>query len=89
MNLFWTGYALPTVILVAEILAIIVPLLLGVAYFTYAERKVIGYARALGLDAEKFAADYQKHYGYAPDYHAASAVADLVLAAADRMRERL
>ena len=34
--------ALPTVIIVAKILAIVVPLLLGVAYLTYAERKVIG-----------------------------------------------
>ncbi|MEC8083896.1 MAG: NADH-quinone oxidoreductase subunit NuoH [Pseudomonadota bacterium] len=34
--------ALPTVIIVAKILAIVVPLLLGVAYMTYAERKVIG-----------------------------------------------
>ena len=38
---FWTGYALPTAIIVGEILAIIVPLLLGVAYYTYAERKVL------------------------------------------------
>jgi branched-chain amino acid transport system substrate-binding protein len=28
-------------------------------------------------DAAKFAAEYQKRYGYAPDYHAASAVADV------------
>ena len=34
--------ALPTVIIVAKILAIVVPLLLGVAYLTYTERKVIG-----------------------------------------------
>ena len=34
--------ALPTVIIVAKILAIVVPLLLAVAYLTYAERKVIG-----------------------------------------------
>ena len=34
--------ALPAVIIVAKILAIVVPLLLGVAYLTYAERKVIG-----------------------------------------------
>jgi len=39
---FWNGYALPTVIIIAEIIAIIVPLLLAVAYLTYAERKVIG-----------------------------------------------
>lgn len=39
---FWTGYALPTIIIVAQILAIVVPLLIGVAYLTYAERKVMG-----------------------------------------------
>jgi len=39
---FWTGYAWPTIIIVLEIVAIVVPLLLGVAYLTYAERKVIG-----------------------------------------------
>jgi len=37
----WDAYGLPTVILIAEILAIIVPLLLAVAYLTYAERKVM------------------------------------------------
>jgi len=42
MASFWSGYALPTVIIVAQVLAIIVPLLLSVAYLTYAERKVIG-----------------------------------------------
>ncbi len=39
---FWEGYALPGVIIVGQILAITVPLLLSVAYLTYAERKVIG-----------------------------------------------
>ncbi len=39
---FWSGYALPGVIVVGQILAIVVPLLLSVAYLTYAERKVIG-----------------------------------------------
>ncbi len=39
---FWSGYALPTIIIVAQILAIVVPLLVGVAYLTYAERKVMG-----------------------------------------------
>jgi NADH-quinone oxidoreductase subunit H len=38
-------YGLPTAILVAEILAIIVPLLLAVAYLTYAERKVLAAAQ--------------------------------------------
>lgn len=28
-------------------------------------------------DAEQFAREYQKHFGYEPDYHAASAVADV------------
>jgi len=41
----WSGYALPTVITVAEILAIVVPLLLAVAYYTYAERKVLAWAQ--------------------------------------------
>ncbi len=41
----WTAYGLPTVILVVEIVAIIVPLLLAVAYLTYAERKVLAAAQ--------------------------------------------
>jgi NADH-quinone oxidoreductase subunit H len=42
---FLTGYGYPAAILVAKILAIIVPLLLAVAYFTYAERKVLAWAQ--------------------------------------------
>jgi NADH-quinone oxidoreductase subunit H len=42
---FLYTYGLPTVILVAEVLAIIVPLLLAVAYLTYAERKVLAAAQ--------------------------------------------
>ncbi|MBK18984.1 MAG: NADH-quinone oxidoreductase subunit NuoH [Rhodospirillaceae bacterium] len=38
---FWTIYALPTIIIVAQIVAILVPLLVAVAYLTLAERKVI------------------------------------------------
>ncbi|MEM7223992.1 MAG: NADH-quinone oxidoreductase subunit NuoH [Pseudomonadota bacterium] len=38
---FWDGYALPTILIVAYIIAILIPLLLSVAYLTYAERKVI------------------------------------------------
>ena len=45
MSGFFTGYVLPTGIIVAEILAIIVPLLLVVAYYTYAERKVLAYSQ--------------------------------------------
>jgi NADH-quinone oxidoreductase subunit H len=36
-----TGYVFPTAIILAQIVAIIVPLLLAVAYLTYAERKVL------------------------------------------------
>ena len=39
---FWATYVWPTVVIVAAIVAILVPLLLSVAYLTYAERKVIG-----------------------------------------------
>ncbi|MEX2649650.1 MAG: NADH-quinone oxidoreductase subunit NuoH [Alphaproteobacteria bacterium] len=39
---FWDTYVLPTALTVLGILAVVVPLLLGVAYLTYAERKVIG-----------------------------------------------
>ncbi len=41
----WRSYGLPTTITVAEIVAIIVPLLLAVAYLTYAERKVLAAAQ--------------------------------------------
>jgi NADH-quinone oxidoreductase subunit H len=42
---FWTQYGEPTALTVAEILAIIVPLLVAVAYLTYAERKVLAAAQ--------------------------------------------
>jgi NADH-quinone oxidoreductase subunit H len=45
MGNFWTGYALPTVTMVLEIVAIIVPLLVAVAYLTLAERKVLAAAQ--------------------------------------------
>jgi NADH-quinone oxidoreductase subunit H len=38
---FWSGYALPTLIIVGEVLAVVVPLLVAIAYLTYAERKVL------------------------------------------------
>jgi NADH-quinone oxidoreductase subunit H len=38
---FWNIYAFPTVVIVAQIVAILAPLLVSVAYLTYAERKVI------------------------------------------------
>ena len=37
----WTGYLWPTIYIVLQIVAILVPLLIAVAYLTYAERKVI------------------------------------------------
>ncbi len=40
---FWQSYIWPTLWIVFGIVAILVPLLLGVAYLTYAERKVIGW----------------------------------------------
>ena len=39
--MFWDGYAWPFVLIVASILAILVPVLLCVAYLTLAERKVM------------------------------------------------
>ena len=45
MASFVTVYVVPGAIMVAEILAIIVPLLIAVAYFTYAERKVLAWAQ--------------------------------------------
>jgi NADH-quinone oxidoreductase subunit H len=38
---FWYGYAWPTIWIVMQIVVVVVPLLLAVAYLTYAERKVI------------------------------------------------
>ncbi|MHC8509642.1 MAG: NADH-quinone oxidoreductase subunit NuoH [Rhodospirillales bacterium] len=42
MESLWSAYIWPTAWIVIKILAIIVPVLLAVAYVTYAERKVIG-----------------------------------------------
>jgi NADH-quinone oxidoreductase subunit H len=41
MDSFWSGYAWPAILTVIYIVAIVIPLLLGVAYLTYAERKVL------------------------------------------------
>lgn len=38
---FWSGYAWPTILIVLQIMAIVLPLLVAVAYLTYAERKVM------------------------------------------------
>ncbi|MDA0787532.1 MAG: NADH-quinone oxidoreductase subunit H, partial [Proteobacteria bacterium] len=40
---FWWSYGWPTLWIVIQILFIVVPLLIVVAYLTYAERKVIGF----------------------------------------------
>ena len=45
MNAFWSLYVWPTAIIVAEVIAVAVPLLLAIAYFTYAERKVLAYSQ--------------------------------------------
>ena len=39
---FWQDYLFPLIWIIAQILMVVVPLLIGVAYLTYAERKVIG-----------------------------------------------
>src|SRR5215472_11460358 len=41
MGDFLHGYVVPTAIIVAEVIAIVVPLLIAVAYLTYFERKVL------------------------------------------------
>ena len=41
MASFWSGYAWPTILIVLQIVALVLPLLVAVAYLTYAERKVI------------------------------------------------
>ncbi len=42
MDMLWSDYIWPGAIIVGQILLIVVPLLLAVAYLTYFERKVIG-----------------------------------------------
>jgi NADH-quinone oxidoreductase subunit H len=42
MHLLWDSYLWPGLIIVGQVLLIVVPLVLAVAYLTYAERKVIG-----------------------------------------------
>jgi NADH-quinone oxidoreductase subunit H len=39
---FWTSYGQPLAFIVLQILAFVVPLLIGVAYTVYAERKIMG-----------------------------------------------
>jgi NADH-quinone oxidoreductase subunit H len=45
MASFWTSYAGVTLITIGEVLAVVVPLLLAIAYLTYAERKVLAFSQ--------------------------------------------
>ena len=45
MDSFWSGYAGLTLITLGEVLAVVVPLLLAVAYLTYFERKVLAFSQ--------------------------------------------
>jgi NADH-quinone oxidoreductase subunit H len=45
MARFWDGYLGLTIITIGEVLAVVVPLLLAVAYLTYAERKVLAFSQ--------------------------------------------
>jgi NADH-quinone oxidoreductase subunit H len=45
MDSFWHGYAGVTIITVGEVIAVVVPLLIAVAYLTYFERKVLAYSQ--------------------------------------------
>ena len=42
---FWTEYGQPVAIIVAETVAVLVPLLVAIAYLTYAERKVLAFSQ--------------------------------------------
>ncbi len=42
---FWQGYAWPTIIILAQIVAVVVVVLVAVAYLTFAERKVLAMAQ--------------------------------------------
>jgi NADH-quinone oxidoreductase subunit H len=45
MTDFWWGYGWPTAIIVIEVLIVAIPLLLAIAYYTYAERKVLAFSQ--------------------------------------------
>jgi NADH-quinone oxidoreductase subunit H len=45
MDSFWSGYAGVSIITVGEVLAVVVPLLIAVAYLTYFERKVLAFSQ--------------------------------------------
>jgi NADH-quinone oxidoreductase subunit H len=45
MSGFWSGYAWPTIVIVLEVVAVLVPLLVAIAMLTYAERKVLAFSQ--------------------------------------------
>jgi NADH-quinone oxidoreductase subunit H len=45
MDSFWSGYAGVSIITLGEVLAVVVPLLIAVAYLTYFERKVLAFSQ--------------------------------------------
>jgi NADH-quinone oxidoreductase subunit H len=45
MASFWSSYAGTTLLAIGEVLAVVVPLLLAIAYLTYAERKVLAFSQ--------------------------------------------
>jgi NADH-quinone oxidoreductase subunit H len=45
MSEFWWGYGWPTALIALQVLLVVVPLLLAVAYYTYAERKVLAFSQ--------------------------------------------
>jgi NADH-quinone oxidoreductase subunit H len=45
VNEFWWGYGWPTAIIAIQVLIVVVPLLLAIAYYTYAERKVLAFSQ--------------------------------------------
>ena len=45
MASFWNGWAGVTIITIGEVLAVVVPLLIAVAYLTYFERKVLAFSQ--------------------------------------------
>ena len=45
MNVFWHGYAWPTILTAIEVLCVAVPLLVAIAYYTYFERKVLAFSQ--------------------------------------------
>ncbi|MGE3282914.1 MAG: NADH-quinone oxidoreductase subunit NuoH [Alphaproteobacteria bacterium] len=45
MSDWWWGYGWPTAIIAIQVLIVVVPLLLAIAYYTYVERKVLAFSQ--------------------------------------------